>query len=90
MKRLVYITAFIFLGILVATLIHAGLEIPALYVMTEYPERFADTFLWQEWDAIHRTVSTLLWFAGLGIGWWCGVRFWQILYVEKRYGEKKW
>ena len=90
MKRIIYITLFSILGLLAATLVHAGIEIPTLYLITGDLERYGDSWVWRNWQLLHGYAGAALWLAGAGIGLWLGVRFWQILYVEKRYGEKKW
>ncbi len=77
MKRLVYIVAFGLFGLLVATLVHAVVEHIALRVIFENPERFARTVWWQNWREIHGTVSTVLWLAGLMMGLYLGIRWWE-------------
>lgn len=89
MKRFIYIFAFGFLGLLVATLIHAGVEMLALWVIFGQPEIYVGTYWWEEWHMVHRIGSTVLWWLGLAVGLWCGFRFWRILYIEKRYGEPR-
>jgi hypothetical protein len=86
MKKFVYVTSFTLLGGLLATIIHAAIEIPVLKIITSDLEKYGNTFLWQHWGVIHGTVSGVLWFLGLSIGAGLGFRFWRILYVEKRYG----
>lgn len=81
MKRVLYIIAFGFLGLLVATLIHAGLELWALAVIFG-DEANASTVWWREWELIHDSVSIGLWLAGLLLGVGAGIKWWD------QYGSK--
>jgi hypothetical protein len=65
------------LGLIVATLIHAAIEIVALQVIFGNPERFVDTVWWQHWHEIHWYGATLLWLLGFGGGIYLGFRFWR-------------
>ena len=88
MKKPFYILSFGFLGLVVATLIHAVVEMIALKVIFGNPEKYANTFWWQEWGFIHAFVSGLLWWTGLIIGLWLGFRFWRIIYIEGRHWRR--
>lgn len=90
MKRLFYIGAFTFLGILLATLVHAGVEIPLLSMMESQLEMSGRSVLADNWWLIHGWGGKLLWLGGALGGMVAGRRFWQILYVEKRYGTPRW
>jgi cell division protein FtsX len=89
MKRRLYIGAFIFLGLLISTLIHAGFEMWVLSYVTADYEAYAEVFWWQNWELAHGVVSAGLWLLGIVLGYLGGVRYWNILYVEKRYGTPK-
>ena len=77
MKRSFYIAAFGFFGLLVATLVHAGVEIVALQIIFGNPEQFSDTFWWQSWQVIHDSVSATLWIIGLAVGLYLGKIWWE-------------
>ena len=77
MKKVLYITAFAFFGLIIATLVHAGLEIVALKVIFENPATYADTFWWKEWHMIHAFVANLLWLVGFGLGIHYGIKYWE-------------
>jgi hypothetical protein len=77
MKHLLYIIAFGFFGLLIATLIHAGVETVALNIIFENPNRFFDTFWWQNWDILHNTGALLLWLLGLFTGFYLGAVWWK-------------
>lgn len=80
MKRAVYILAFALLGALLQAAMHALLEMAVL------PHVVDSGLPWNRWLAIHRTASLALLIAGTTLGFRAGVRWWNILYVEKRYG----
>ena len=85
MKKLFYILGFGFLGLLVATLLHAVIEMIALNVIFTNPEKYYTTFWWQEWEFVHALVSAVLWWAGLGLGLYAGFHYWKIVYIEGRH-----
>ncbi len=89
MKRLLYITLFAVLGVLTATLVHAGVEI-ALLTVLENQLLTGTSYLADHWWFIHGWGSKLLWLVGAVTGFLLGKKFWQILYVEKRYGTPRW
>jgi hypothetical protein len=89
MKRILYIGLFIFLGLLVATLLHAAIEYPTLALITGDFERYSESFVWQHWKILHGGGGALLWLLGAVAGYWGGVKGWQILYVEKRRGTPR-
>ena len=80
MKKSLYVAAFGFLGLLVSTLIHAGLELVALSIIFGDPAN-ASTVWWQQWEVIHWGVATSLWVLGLLLGLVTGYKWWD------RYGR---
>jgi hypothetical protein len=90
MKRYFYIGAFMLLGFLVSMLVHAGIEIPTLALVTGEAGKNGDNIIWQHWNVIHGTFGIALSLGGILLGFFLGRRFWQILYVEKRYGTPRW
>lgn len=90
MKRLFYVSAFTFLGLLVATLIHAAIEFPLLSMMEDDLATVGTSVLLDHWSLIHGVGGKLLWLLGAIAGFVAGKKFWRILYVEKRYGTPRW
>lgn len=90
MKKYFYIAAFMFLGLLVSMLVHAAIEIPTLAIITADPDAMADNFVWRNWWLFHGIGGRVLSVAFVVLGFFLGRRFWQILYVEKRYGTPRW
>lgn len=90
MKRYFYIALCILLGLLVATMLHGLIEIPALSLITANFDTYGDSFVWRYWRVIHGVGGVVLWLAGALGGFWAGKRWWQILYIEKRYGTPRW
>jgi len=68
MRKIFYISVCGFLGLLTATLIHAGVELFALDLIFNNPARFSETVWWQEWELIHGVASAVLWIGGLLFG----------------------
>lgn len=78
MKRIFYISCFTLLGILVQFLAHALLEIWYLNRYTPF----------DGWYTFHSVASAILFIAGAASGYWAGVHFWRVIYIEKRYFRK--
>ncbi len=90
MKRYFYIAAFMFLGLLVSMLVHAGIEIPTLMLITRNPDTIVVNYIWQNWWLFHGVGGKALSLAFVIFGFILGRKFWQVLYVEKRYGTPRW
>lgn len=71
MKRMLYIVAFGFLGLLVAALLHGMVELIALKIIFGNPAN-ADSFWWLQWQLVHSVVGRVLWLLGSIIGLWLG------------------
>lgn len=91
MKRAFYILCFTFLGFLLQLIAHAIVETAALSFLFRDFGRYGLGLSWGQWYAIHHTLTLAFLIVGLGFGFRWGVMWWQILYVEKRYGwPPKW
>ncbi|MFZ1626613.1 MAG: hypothetical protein WAT81_02295 [Candidatus Moraniibacteriota bacterium] len=90
MKKYFYIAAFMFLGFLVSMLVHAAVEIPILRIITADPATMAENYWWQHWGLWHGIGGRVLSVSFILFGFILGRKFWQILYVEKRYGTPWW
>jgi hypothetical protein len=77
MKKTIYVISTSFLGLLLATILHAVIEMIALDIIFSNPERFAPTFWWQNWSQVHSIGSNILWLAGLIVGLHLGLRWWE-------------
>ena len=78
MKKYFYIFSFTVLGLLLQFMVHAGLEIFYLNHHTPF----------KGWYAFHSIAGIELFILGLSLGFWAGVHFWRVIYVEKSY--RKW
>ena len=91
MKRAFYILCFTFLGFLLQLMVHAIVEAGVLALLLEDFDRYGLGLTWSQWYAVHHTLTLALLIVGLALGYRWGVKWWQILYVEKRYGwPPKW
>ena len=83
MKRSFYIASFALLGLLLSTILHSGLEIAVLNIIFSNPDRFFNTFWWNNWSLFHMMMASFLWFLGIGVGIYLGCKWWL------PYGSKK-
>jgi hypothetical protein len=91
MKRAFYILAFTFLGFLLQLIVHAVVESAVLALLLEDFGRWSLGLTWSQWYAVHHVMTLALLIVGIALGYRWGVQWWQILYVEKRYGwPPKW
>lgn len=90
MKRLVYIALFSFLGVLLATLLHALIEFPLLAYMADLSDLGGENWFSMHWWTLHSIAGKVLWLSGAILGSMAGKKFWRILYVEMRYGTPRW
>jgi len=81
MKRIFYIIAFGFLGLLIATILHGVIELVVLELIFGDSAN-AGSFWWQEWQLIHAVGGAALWTAGVVVGFYAGIAWWG------RYGSK--
>ena len=89
MKKQIYYLTFTFFGALLGFFIHAVVELGFINLMLSDFEKYNFGLTWAEWMMVH-TYGTLLLVIGLGLyGYRLGVKFWRILYVDKRY-LKRW
>lgn len=91
MKRTFYIICFTLLGILVQFLVHAIAELGMIALLLKNFNVYGLGLSWRQWFAIHEALSVVLLVLGAWWGYTAGVKFWNIIYVEKRYGwPPKW
>jgi len=91
MKRLFYIACFTFLGLLLQLVLHALLEIGVISLLLRDFPRYSLGMSWDQWIIVHHVVTVILLIGGALWGYLSGVKFWNIIYVEKRYGwPPKW
>jgi hypothetical protein len=88
-KKVIYVTLFAFLGLLIATIVHAVIEAPVLWLITGNLDKWGEGFIWQNWAVLHRYVGGLVWILGLIGGIYGGIKYWRIIYIEKRFGRSK-
>ena len=86
MKRAFYILCFTFLGFLLQLIVHALVEMAVLALLLKDFARYGLGLTWGQWYAVHHVLTLALLIAGISLGFRWGVKWWQILYVEKRYG----
>ena len=89
MKRITYILGFALLGVMVAALIHAAIEVPLLWLISSDFETYSSSYWWQNWSVLHRYISLGLWIVGLLAGTRAGFHYWKVIYVEEKYGTPR-
>jgi hypothetical protein len=83
MKKTIYIILFTFLGILLQFLVHAGIEIWYIGLLTGNFSRYGFGLSWSQWFIIHHIATVILFLLGTLFGFLQGKYWWQRIY-EKR------
>ncbi|MFA5030778.1 MAG: hypothetical protein WC495_04270 [Patescibacteria group bacterium] len=86
MKRVVYIFLAIFLGFLLSLLFHIAIE--SIYLQLSSSPRWYSLF-GLGYDALPLWVTCLLAAAGILFGYWMGIVWWRIVYIEHRHWKTK-
>ena len=84
-KQGIYISLFVLLGVLVSFLMHAGIEIPVIYLLVNDFATYSLGLTWDAWYTIHAVGSVVLLLLGLLVGFQQGRYWWRVIYVERRY-----
>lgn len=88
-KRIIYVALFTLLGIMVSFLIHAGIEIPVIFLLLKDFDRYSLGLTWDQWYMIHHVGAIFLFVLGVVGGFLQGRHWWEIIYVQKKYRHGK-
>lgn len=89
MKRKIYYLTFTLLGAMFGFLIHAIVEVWYIKRLLSDYETYGLGLTWENWELIHQIGIGALIIGFSAIGYRQGVKWWRILYVQKRY-LKRW
>ena len=87
-KRTVYIAAFIVLGLLLAAILHAAIEIPVINLLVSDFDRYSLGLTWSGWFWVHHIGTVMLSLVGVWFGYTQGKHWWRVIYEEKKYGKR--
>lgn len=85
MKKTIYISLAGVLGILLSFLFHVLIEIPIINLLVSDFEKYNLGLSWEQWFFAHYLFTIALFILGLGFGINCGFKWWQYIYVDKKY-----
>lgn len=83
-KRTLYIVLCVVLGILGQFVVHGVVETWYISLLTQDFERFSLGLSWGAWFSIHHVVSLMLLVFGACFGYWLGVYWWHLVYIERK------
>ena len=83
MKRIIYISLFTLLGILVQFWVHGAVEIWYIGKLLQDFDKFSLGLTWDNWFMIHNVSSVILFILGAALGFQQGRHWWQKIYVEQ-------
>lgn len=91
MKRGFYILCFTALGVLLQFNVHALVEMAVIALLLKDFGRYGLGLSWSQWYLVHHILTVVLLLSGAWWGYARGVEYWNIIYVEKRFGRPpKW
>lgn len=80
MKKIIYITAFTFLGVLVQFFVHAVLEMWYIGLLLSDFSKYGFGISWDGWILIHNIGTVVFLFLGAGFGFFQGKYWWVKIY----------
>ena len=83
MKKQIYLFLTMILGVLLTTIIHAGLEIWYISLLNENWEEYSFGLAWPRLWQIHLGYTIILLILGVVLGYYLGKRWWRIIYGKK-------
>ena len=75
MKRILYIGLFVVLGVVLQFVVHALVEMGAIYLLVTDFERYHLGLSWHTWEWVHHIGSIILLVGGALLGYYQG-RYW--------------
>lgn len=85
MKKFIYLCLSIFLFVLLSFLLHAAIEIGAIALLTKDFNAYNLGLSWPSWFLVHRIGTIVLLVLAIVAGYGVGQRWWQYIYVDKKY-----
>ncbi|MEK7660398.1 MAG: hypothetical protein AAB343_04310 [Patescibacteria group bacterium] len=85
MKRTVYIFCTIVLGSLLGVIVHGFVELPIIALLILDIDAYGLGLTWNQWYFIHTIWSVLTFGGGIVGGYFLGVTWWRIVYIERRH-----
>lgn len=83
MKKIIYITLFIILGIFINFIVHAIIEIIGISLLLYDFSKYGMGLTWQDWIRIHNIFAVFFLFVGVSLGGWQGFIWWKRIYGKK-------
>lgn len=78
--KILYITLFTFLGVLLGFLIHTAVEIPVISLLVSDIEKWGLGISWDGWFVLHGVWSAVTLFFGAFFGFKLGKHWWRVMY----------
>lgn len=88
MKKFIYLSLSAILGFLLSFLLHTLIEVSVVALLLKDFQKFSFGLDWNQLLLIHKIFTIILSLAGLIFGIWLGKKWWQYIYVDKKYTGK--
>lgn len=88
-KKTIYISLFTFLGIILSFLVHGAIEIPVINLLVKDFDKYGLGLNWRQWYQVHYVGTIVLFLLGIIAGYLQGKHWWRVIYIERRYANKK-
>jgi len=88
MKKIVYIILSAILGFLLSFILHAVIEISVIALLANDWQKYSLGLNWDQILLAHKIYTYVLSVGGLALGTWLGFKWWNYIYVLKKYRGK--
>ena len=89
MKRSLYIICTTVLGVLLAAIAHACIEIWYTNLLVADFSTYSLGFSWNQWHTMYSILEVIFFILGAFLGQWLGPQWWRIVYIERRHWYRK-
>lgn len=84
MKKIIYISLFIFLGILLQLVAHALIETLYIGLLSFNFKRWSFGLSWDNWYLVHHIAAIIFFVAGVAFGFWQGKYWYERIYKGRK------
>ena len=88
MKKHIYIFLCVIFFLMLSLIFHVIIEMPILSVMIQDMDKYSLGLSWDQIKLIHGVFTAVLFIIGLILGIYFGKKWWQYIYIDRKYTGK--
>ncbi len=82
MKKTIYLVMFVVLGVLIAFLAYAMIEVWYIDLLIKDFQKYSLGFSWNHWFLINRLLALIFFTGGIFAGYYQGIFWWKKIYEK--------